>query len=168
MAQVTRTGFEWYEYRTPWKYYRAYYRVCALPSEIEGAGSGLFTTEDIKKRTAIGEYVGQLLPDFRNEQVKKHFDNGYLMQTFIDGKRFYIDGSDLSRNIMGFANHANKDATERDIFTGHYFWRCNMICMQTKDGRCFFYARRDIKAGEELLFEYADLIEFTVVKTATV
>lgn len=130
--------------------------MCALPSEIDGAGSGLFTTVDIKKKTLIGEYIGRaVLPAVRNEEVRRHFDNGYLMETVIDGKKFYIDGSDLSINIMGFANHAPKGS-----------WRCNMVCKQRNNGRCFFYAHRNIRAGEELLFEYADFIEFTTTTAA--
>lgn len=149
MARVTHTQFEWFDYRLPAVYRGSNYELCALPSEIDGAGSGLFVTVNIKRKSLIGEYIGRIIPAVRNEQVRRHFDNGYLMDTVINGKKCYIDGSDLSINIMGFANHAERSS-----------YSCNMVCKQRKNGRCFFYARRNIRAGEELLFEYAEFIEF--------
>lgn len=95
------------------------------------SGLGLFTTAPIKKGAFIIEYVGPLLND---EQVQEK-GGKYL---FALGKKWTIDGSNRE-NIARYINHS---------------------CVQTNcepiqyAQRIKFRATRNIKAGEELHYNY--------------
>lgn len=115
------------------------------PSQIEGAGNGLYCHIAIRKGQKIGEYRGRLLPE---EAAKnKYIDKRYFIETHIlvngQEKLFYIDGSDLIRNPLGYANHA--DAGTK---------RCNARARELDNGRVYVYATRVINADEEICWEY--------------
>lgn len=95
------------------------------------SGLGLFTTEPIKKGAFIIEYVGPLLND---EQVQKK-GGKYL---FALGKDWTIDGSNR-RNIARYINHSCV--------------RTNCEPIQYAK-RIKIRATRNIKAGEELHYDY--------------
>lgn len=95
------------------------------------AGLGLFTTAPIKKGAFIIEYVGPLLND---EQVQKK-GGKYL---FALGKTWTIDGSSR-KNIARYINHSCVRTNCEPI---QYSKRIKMR------------ATRNIKAGEELHYDY--------------
>lgn len=95
------------------------------------SGLGLYTTTPIKKGAFIIEYVGPLLND---EQVQKK-GGKYL---FALGKKWTIDGSNR-KNIARYINHSCIRTNCEPI---QYALRIKIR------------ATRNIKAGEELHYDY--------------
>lgn len=95
-------------------------------------GLGLFTTVPIKKGDCIIEYVGNILTT--DDEVNAR-GGQYLFEV---SKNKTIDGS-VRWNTARYINHAcSKQNCEVDIVKG----------------RVFVYAKRNIKPGEELLYDY--------------
>lgn len=95
------------------------------------AGLGLFATEPIEKGSFIIEYIGPLLTD---EEVNKK-GGKYL---FSLGKKWTIDGSSR-KNLARYINHSCV--------------RTNCEPIQYAQ-RIKIRATRNIKPGEELLYNY--------------
>ncbi len=94
------------------------------------AGLGLFAEEDIKRDEFIIEYTGELLTTEESDDRP----NKYLFEV---NSRWTIDGSPRS-NIARYINHSCRPNCEPDIF-GH---------------KIKIYAIKNIKAGEELGYDY--------------
>lgn len=94
------------------------------------AGLGLFTLEDIEKGGFVIEYVGPILTA---KQANKKAGK-YLFET--SANRF-IDGTNRT-NIARYINHSCKPNAETEVIKG----------------RVFVFAKRKIKAGEELFYDY--------------
>jgi SET domain-containing protein len=94
-------------------------------------GLGLFTTVPIKKGDCIIEYVGDILTT--DEEVNKR-GGQYLFEV---SKKKTIDGS-VRSNTARYINHSCKPNCEVDIIKT----------------RVFIYAKRNIKEGEELFYDY--------------
>lgn len=108
------------------------------PSPIHG--TGLFACTDIPSGTLLGFYHGRVLSisDILRE-IRNNKPQTYWM--WISGEHV-IDGSTLE-NEMRYVNHAdNKSPT------------CNCISDQDSVGRLSIRTKRDVKNGEELLFDY--------------
>ena len=99
------------------------------------AGLGLFAGEDIKKGEMIIEYIGNILT---KEEAEKINTNQYLFEV---NRNKTIDGS-VRWNIARYCNHACEEAgnAESDI----------------KKGRVFIKAIKNIKAGEEITYDYGE------------
>jgi SET domain-containing protein len=95
-------------------------------------GLGLFTLVPIKKGDCIIEYVGDILTT--DEEVQKR-GGQYLFEV---SKKKTIDGS-VRWNTARYINHV---CTKQN---------CEVEIRQT---RVFIYAKRNIKAGEELSYDY--------------
>lgn len=96
-------------------------------------GLGLFATRPIKKRSRIAEYKGPLL-DFKTAEKAENRGNRYLYEI---SKNITIDGAGRS-NVARYANHScNPNA---DTFT--------------RKRRVFIRALRNIKPGEEIVYDY--------------
>ena len=102
-------------------------------------GTGAFATRTIKKGTRIIEYLGQRVSwrtadkRYDDENMKRHHTFLFTVdeKVCIDGA---VNGSDAR-----FINHS-----------------CDGNCEATNERkRIFIDARRNIKAGEELLYDYA-------------
>lgn len=93
-------------------------------------GLGLFAKVDIKKGDCIIEYVGEII----TEDEANRRGGKYLFQT---GRNRHIDGKDRS-NTARYINHACRPNAESDI----------------KKGRVFISAVKNIKAGEEIFYDY--------------
>ena len=102
-------------------------------------GTGAFATRNIKKGTRIIEYLGQRISwrtadkRYDDEKMKRHHTFLFTVddKVCIDGA---VNGSDAR-----FINHS-----------------CDGNCEATNDRkRIFIDARKNIKAGEELLYDYA-------------
>lgn len=94
------------------------------------AGLGLFTREPIKKGEFIIEYTGKKLTTAQADKK----GGKYL---FIVNKRTVIDGFGRD-NRARYANHSCKPNSEIDV----------------KRGKVLLFARRAIKAGEEITYDY--------------
>jgi len=94
------------------------------------AGLGLFSGKDIKKGSFIIEYTGNILSS-------KEADARGGKYLFEINSRKVIDGSGRE-NKARYINHSCKPNCEIDI----------------KKGRVFVYARKNIKEGEELSYDY--------------
>lgn len=94
------------------------------------AGLGLFTLSDIKKGKTVIEYVGHRIP----AHIGDDLNNKYLFRV---NTRVDIDGSPRS-NTARYINHS-----------------CRPNCESVnRRGRIFIVSRRNIRAGEELSYDY--------------
>jgi RNase P protein component len=93
-------------------------------------GRGMFACEDIPKGACIIEYIG---PEATEEEMERD-RNRYL---FSVGKKKTINGY-VRENRARFINHSCKPNCEAE----------------GPNGRVFIMARRKIKAGEELTYNY--------------
>ncbi len=96
-------------------------------------GLGLFATRLIKKRTRIAEYKGPILDSEAADKAERR-GNRYLYEV---SKNRTIDGTPRG-NIARYANHSCNPNAE--LIT----WR----------GRVFIKSTRDIKPGEEIVYDY--------------
>jgi SET domain-containing protein len=95
-------------------------------------GLGLFAGEDIPKGACIIEYTGKILNDAQAATASSR----YLFEV-SRGKT--IDGSPRS-NKARYINHSCRPNAEPDIYKG----------------RVFIMARKKIKAGEQITYDYGD------------
>ncbi len=96
-------------------------------------GFGLFATRPIKKYTRIVEYVGPIL-DVEDAERAERRGNRYLYEV---SKHRTIDGTPR-RNVARYANHSCNPNAESVV------WRA----------RVFIKALRNIKPGEEIVYDY--------------
>ena len=101
------------------------------PSRI--SGTGLFTTQDIKKGTRIIQYIGQRIS--KEETAERLYQGNQYIFEFND--RYNIDGKTL-KNKARYINHSC-DPNCEIMITKRTIW---------------IVAKRDIKAGEELSYNY--------------
>lgn len=94
------------------------------------AGLGLYAGEDIKKSTCVIEYVGPEVP-------KEEWDSINSLYLFEVTKKKTINGA-MRSNIARYINHSCKPNCEIEI----------------RGGRVFVMAKRNIKTGEELGYDY--------------
>ncbi len=94
------------------------------------AGLGLFTKNAVKKGDFIIEYVGTIL----NQKDADAKGGKYLFET---NKNRFIDGTSRT-NIARYINHSCRPNSEVDI----------------RRGRVLVVAKRNIKPGEELNYDY--------------
>lgn len=141
--------------------------------ESQGKGLGAFTKTPISAGAWIGEYTGEFLTrnqvksrywgkrkrniaDRRWIKSRRQRNQGLSGDYLFDmGDDIFIDGedSDLS-SWCRFMNHASDEKQECNVET--------RSTRQTWDGtrivepRLWYVAMRDIKVGEELLYDYGD------------
>ncbi|KAF1766284.1 hypothetical protein GCK72_006240 [Caenorhabditis remanei] len=109
------------------------------------AGNGAFIEQDVAKDEYIGEYVGERVSEEESERRGKlqALKSSYLFG-FGDGKEQFgsIDAC-RAGNSFRFVNHSAKP-------------NCRIRYALVKgELRIGFYAERNLKAGEELTFDYA-------------
>ena len=93
---------------------------------------GCYTTRPIRKGKTLAEYTGVRISVEDADELYESIPETYLFG-LSDGK-YVIDGD----GIAAFINHS-----------------CNPNCEpDEKDGKVFIVALRDIKAGEELTYDY--------------
>ncbi|KAK0657405.1 hypothetical protein B0T16DRAFT_401629 [Cercophora newfieldiana] len=135
---------------------RGAYKVLMLgKSQLEGCGYGLFTAEDIAQDEFLIEYTGELIT--HDEGVRREARRGdvfdelhttsYLF-TLLEEGGIWVDAA-IYGNLSRYINHASEhdkkgcNITPKIMYVNHEF-------------RIKFTALRDIKAGEELFFNYGD------------
>jgi SET domain-containing protein len=107
-------------------------------------GLGLFATEPIKKRSFIVEYKG---PRLSNELADKLEARGSKYMYQINGK-WTIDGSGRA-NIARYANHSCRPNAESDTVRGKNGGN-------GRGGRVIIRAIKNIKPGQEIVYDYGD------------
>ncbi|KAL2200026.1 hypothetical protein P885DRAFT_66896 [Corynascus similis CBS 632.67] len=120
-------------------------------SQLEACGYGLFAAEDIAQDEFVIEYTGELIS--HDEGVRREHRRGdvfdeenkvsYLF-TLLEQEGIWVDAA-MYGNLSRYINHAsgNCNIMPRIMYVNHEF-------------RIKFLALRDIKAGEELFFNYGD------------
>ena len=101
-------------------------------------GTGGFARIDMRRGKRIIEYVGPKLSKAKTE-IELHKANYYIFTLDDD---YDIDGS-VDWNAARFINHSCQPNCEAEITRG----------------RIWIYARRSIKAGEELTYNYSHGLE---------
>ena len=94
--------------------------------------AGVFTTSDIKKGAHIVEYTGPRISRAKADELYEGYPYTYLFG--LDDGVNIIDGT----GIAAFINHCCEPNCETDEI----------------DGRVWIIALRNIKAGEELSYDY--------------
>lgn len=95
-----------------------------------GAGLGLFAKELIKKGEFIIEYTGEILTGKASDEASGKYLFEVSSKKTIDGKG--------RENIARYINHSCRPNAEVEI----------------KKGRVFIYAKKNIKPGEEISYDY--------------
>jgi SET domain-containing protein len=102
------------------------------PSKIQG--QGLFAVTTIERGTRVIEYVGEKIDGI--EMVRRCAAGNHFIFGLGDG--YYIDGA-LESNFARLINHSCEPNCE-------ILW---------DDGRIWIVARRDVRTGEEITFNYS-------------
>ena len=106
-------------------------------------GAGLYAVEDIKKNELIGKYIGEVI---EKEEVERRsiinipFDRNYAFE--LDD--FYDIDATKYGNKMRYINHSS--------FGYENCYARNVIVRGNTE--ILFYAKRDIKKGEEIYLDY--------------
>ncbi|ORY54543.1 uncharacterized protein BCR38DRAFT_147500 [Pseudomassariella vexata] len=126
-------------------------------SMIENCGYGLFTTEDIAQDEFVIEYVGELISqdegvrrEARRGDVFDEESNSSYLFTLLEQEGIWVDAA-IYGNLSRYINHQD-DADKRGL-------GCNItpkILYVNGEYRIKFSSMRDIKAGEELFFNYGE------------
>ena len=124
-------------------------------SQLEGVGYGLFTVEPIAQDDFIIEYVGELIShdegvrrEARRGDVFDEASNISYVFTLLEKEGLWVDAATYG-NLSRYINHASE--SDKD--------GCNItprILYVNGEYRIKFTALRDIKAGEELFFNYGE------------
>ncbi len=110
-------------------------------------GRGVFAAKDIKKGKKIIEYTGNVISwEEANKRFIDNEEHSFTMFFGIDEDQV-IDGAD-NGNEARYINHSCKPNCEA----------------KNKEGRIFIYARKDIKKGKELFYDYRLEIEGKITK----
>lgn len=127
-------------------------------SQIPYCGYGLFTAEDIAQDEFVIEYLGELISHDegvrrearRGDVFDEHSHSSYLF-TLLDYEGIWVDAA-IYGNLSRYINHAQ----ETDKVGKKRVNIIPQILFVNGDFRIKFKAMRDIKAGEELFFNYGE------------
>jgi SET domain-containing protein len=101
-----------------------------LKAKRSSAGLGFFTEEDIPKGACIIEYVGRVI----SAEEEYTIDSRYLFEVT---STMTLDGKPRV-NPAGYINHSCRPNAEPEV----------------RQKRVFIMAKRNIKAGEEIVYDY--------------
>ncbi|XP_070176333.1 uncharacterized protein [Littorina saxatilis] len=119
--------------------------------KTHGRGFGVRSLMDIPKGTFICEYIGELISD---SEADRREDDSYLFDLDNkDGDTYCLDARKYG-NVARFINHlCEPNLVPVKVFIEHQDLRFPRIC---------FFSSRDIKAYEELGFDYGE--KFWIIK----
>lgn len=100
--------------------------------------SGVFADEFIPKGTKIIEYTGEKIDMEEADRREKINDLTATTYIFILDDQYCIDGA-VGGNVSKYINHSCDPNLEVDVI----------------DNKIYFFALKDIQAGEELSYDYA-------------
>jgi uncharacterized protein len=104
-----------------------------LKVKKSGTGKGLFALEDIPKNSCVAEYFGTRVPE-KDLEKQKYIRAKYLFE--ID-EGYTVNGN-VKGNVARYINHSCKP-------------NCEAIGPK---GKVFILSIKNIKAGEELTYDY--------------
>ena len=117
---------------------------------------GLFTAQDIAQDDFVVEYVGEMISqdegtrrESRRSDVFSQISSPSYLFTLLEDEGIWVDAA-IYGNLSRYINH--RTATQEGL-------RCNItprVLYVNGEFRIKFVAMRDIKAGEELFFDYGD------------
>ncbi len=114
-------------------------RIVVRRSNIHG--KGVFATTFIPKGTRIIEYKGKVIPDEVADEKYGYDEGTHTFLFLLDNKR--VIDANFKGNSARWINHG-----------------CNPNCEAVEeDGRMFIDAKRTIKPGEELSYDYNLVVE---------
>ncbi|RWS16657.1 histone-lysine N-methyltransferase EHMT2-like protein [Dinothrombium tinctorium] len=132
-----------------WK--SCYNRVVQFGVRTQSKGWGVRPLKDIPKGTFVCEYIGEIITD---SEADRREDDSYLFDLDNrDGETYCLDAR-FYGNVSRFINHAcSPNLTPVKVFVDH---------QDLSYPRIALFANRDIKAFEELGFDYGE--KFWVIK----
>lgn len=99
-------------------------------------------SEDAEKNDFIGEYVGEIINTFESDRRLTRLRHGDCKYPFDLNTEQVIDAARFG-NLTRFINHSESNVN------------CYPVVKMVNGGqRIGFYAMREIRAGEELFFDY--------------
>lgn len=116
-------------------------------SLIPNAGLGMFALEDIPKDSVIATYGGRLV----DYQEARYLSPEYSVD-FELGKGSKLVGDDALEDLGIYANAIHP--LNKDLKQNARFCLKSKVYLQDGRGRYDILARRDIKAGEEIVVSY--------------
>lgn len=121
-------------------------------------GLGLYSLQDLRKDEFIGLYTGEFIESDTNDG-NKEFLTAYLENSYVFNVSTHVTlDSILYGNKLRYINHGQNIFINVDVKTVNV-GSMTYIC---------FFANKDIKAGEELLFNYGGdyQLEWTKIDNA--
>lgn len=114
-----------------------------------GKGRGVVATRLFKKGEFVLEYAGDILDyhtAIRREEDRGEYVSSYMFFFYYKGVKIAIDATqeDPNGRLGRLLNHSRKCNLKSDVVS------------LNDTPRIVFYAKRDIKPGEELLFDYGE------------
>jgi uncharacterized protein len=103
------------------------------------AGKGAFATRAIKKGECVGEYEGELIT---NEEADRRYEHEPMTYLFSVEDNMCVDAMHVDCGLK-FINHC-----------------CDPNCFaEVVKHKVFYYAKRDIRPGEELTVDYELIVD---------
>lgn len=126
-------------------------------SSIPGAGLGIFAKKDLSGGKFLGNYVGIMKERTPSEIPFR--EQLYTFDTTKCNKIYTINGYDLNTsNWTRFMNCA-LNSTQENVKLIRCTNKDTYLIKNKKlnlDGYIMYYTKRDIKKGEELMYNYGD------------
>lgn len=114
-------------------------------SQLEGVGFGLYILDPAQKGEYLGEYAGELISEKEADRRGLVYDRNFRSFLFDLNAQMVVDAAKMG-NKTRFINHAYTEGQGLNVKPE--------IVFVNGEHRIKFVALRDIKVGEELLFNY--------------
>jgi histone-lysine N-methyltransferase SETD8 len=119
--------------------------------QVASLGLGVFTKIDLKKGDIVCEYKGDLITAKELKKRQSLYDTNpqkygsFVFELMIGGKQMAIDATKAFGTVGRMINHSRRNA---NIYPMKY--KASNLC------GIRFKAKRQIRKGEQLLYDYGD------------